>query len=80
MVRLKEMGKWGRERVVAEFSKEKMAETLESEILTMIKRQVRPPLIPFAAILLIVVFMGALSVSSLYLAIAQDREGRESRF
>jgi hypothetical protein len=46
----------------------------------MIKRQVRPPLIPFAAILLIVVFMGALSVSSLYLAIAQDREGRESRF
>jgi alpha-1,3/alpha-1,6-mannosyltransferase len=78
--RLKEMGKWGRERVVAEFSKEKMAETLESEILTMIKRQVRPPLIPFAAILIIVVFMGALSVSSLYLAIAQDREGTESRF
>jgi alpha-1,3/alpha-1,6-mannosyltransferase len=78
--RLKEMGKWGRERVVAEFSKEKMAETLESEILTMIKRQVRPPLTPFAAVLLIVVFMGALSVSSLYLAIAQDRVGRESRF
>ncbi|CBX93744.1 similar to alpha-1,3-mannosyltransferase ALG2 [Plenodomus lingam JN3] len=30
--RLREMGKWGKERVVAEFSKDKLAERLESEI------------------------------------------------
>jgi alpha-1,3/alpha-1,6-mannosyltransferase len=33
--RLKEMGKWGRERVISEFSKEKMAESLENEMQAM---------------------------------------------
>ncbi|KAF3003752.1 Alpha-1,3-mannosyltransferase-like protein [Curvularia kusanoi] len=42
--RLKEMGKWGRERVMAEFSKEKMAERLEAEIRMMLVKQDRPPL------------------------------------
>ncbi|KAF2180055.1 glycosyltransferase family 4 protein [Zopfia rhizophila CBS 207.26] len=42
--RLKEMGKWGRERVMTEFSKEKMAERLESEIQGMMN-VARPPVV-----------------------------------
>ncbi|KAF2273511.1 UDP-Glycosyltransferase/glycogen phosphorylase, partial [Westerdykella ornata] len=40
--RLKEMGRWGRERVISEFSKEKMAERLESEINQMMQKPTRP--------------------------------------
>ncbi|KAF2871752.1 mannosyltransferase [Massariosphaeria phaeospora] len=68
--RLKEMGKWGRERVISEFSKEKMAETLESEILDMMKSR-RPPVIPFLAAFLAVGFMGGLAALSMWLAIKQ---------
>ncbi|KAF2690489.1 glycosyltransferase family 4 protein [Lentithecium fluviatile CBS 122367] len=71
--RLKEMGKWGRERVVSEFSKEKMAETLESEIRDMVKKP-RPPVTPFAAVLLIVALMGALAALSMWFAIKQAKE------
>ncbi|KAJ4990581.1 glycosyltransferase family 1 [Stagonosporopsis vannaccii] len=52
--RLKEMGKWGRERVIAEFSKEKMAERLEGEIHHMLKKQKRPPLATLDALLFMV--------------------------
>ncbi|ORY02043.1 mannosyltransferase [Clohesyomyces aquaticus] len=48
--RLKEMGKWGRERVISEFSKEKMAETLEVEIKGMM-RGPRPSVVSLAAAL-----------------------------
>jgi alpha-1,3/alpha-1,6-mannosyltransferase len=69
--RLKEMGKWGRDRVVAEFSKEKLAERLETEISGMMQKSVRPPLIPFAAVILAVGLMGALAAVSMVLALRQ---------
>ncbi|CAN9192168.1 unnamed protein product [Alternaria sp. RS040] len=69
--RLKEMGKWGRDRVVAEFSKEKLAERLETEISGMMQKGVRPPLIPFAAVILAVGLMGALAAVSMVLALKQ---------
>ena len=68
-VRLKEMGKWGRERVIAEFSKEKMAERLESEIVAMIKKT-RPPTFPFVLMFLAIGVMGILSAASLWLALS----------
>jgi alpha-1,3/alpha-1,6-mannosyltransferase len=67
--RLKEMGKWGKERVVAEFSKEKLAERLETEIGAMSRKGARPPLIPFAMVILAVGVMGALAAGSMWLAI-----------
>jgi alpha-1,3/alpha-1,6-mannosyltransferase len=70
--RMQEMGKWGRDRVIAEFSKEKMAERLETEILDMLKKDNRPPLTPFAAVLSLVAFMGILVAASLWLAIKNE--------
>ncbi|KAJ4379749.1 Alpha-1,3-mannosyltransferase-like protein [Didymella sp. IMI 355093] len=70
--RLKEMGKWGRERVIAEFSKEKMAERLEVEINDMLKKQERPPLMTFAAMLVVVALTGVLVAVSLWLAVRKD--------
>jgi alpha-1,3/alpha-1,6-mannosyltransferase len=49
--RLREMGKWGKERVVAEFSKEKLAQRLDSEIEAMLRKEIRPPLLPFGLVL-----------------------------
>ena len=69
--RLKEMGKWGKERVIAEFSKEKLAERLETEITAMMTHGARPPLIPFAMVLLAVGSMGALAAVSMWLALQQ---------
>lgn len=57
--RLKEMGKWGRERVVTEFSKEKMAERLESEIQAMLTAT-RPAVVTPWMLLLGVGVLGAL--------------------
>ena len=71
--KLKEMGRAGKERVEALFSKEKMAETLESEILGMTKKA-RPPVTPFAAMLIVVLFMGVLAASGMWLALKQARE------
>jgi alpha-1,3/alpha-1,6-mannosyltransferase len=71
--RLKEMGKWGKERVIAEFSKEKLAERLESEIGGMMRKGARPPLIPFALVVLAVGVMGALAATSMWLALRQAR-------
>lgn len=70
-VRLKEMGKWGKERVIAEFSKEKLAERLETEITAMMTHRARPPLIPFAMVLLAVGSMGGLAALSMWLALQQ---------
>lgn len=68
--RLKEMGKWGQERVVSEFSKEKMAQTLEAEIQGMANKP-RPPVIPFAAVALAVALMGGLAAWSMWFAMKQ---------
>ncbi|KAF2205476.1 UDP-Glycosyltransferase/glycogen phosphorylase [Delitschia confertaspora ATCC 74209] len=65
--RLKEMGKWGRERVVAEFSKEKMAERLESEIEEMPKAR-RQPVFSATAILYAVAALGILVAAQFWLA------------
>lgn len=65
--RMMEMGRWGRERVVAEFSKEKMAERLEAELRDMLTKHKRPPLTPFAALLFIVALMGVLVAASVWL-------------
>jgi alpha-1,3/alpha-1,6-mannosyltransferase len=69
--RLREMGKWGRERVIAEFSKEKLAERLETEIKGMMQKNIRPPLMPFAAVVLAVGLMGALAATSMVLALKE---------
>lgn len=66
--RMKEMGKRGRERVTAEFSKEKMAQRLETEIHDMLKREERPPLTPSATVLFTVAFIGVLVAASFWLA------------
>jgi len=58
--RLREMGKWGRDRVVAEFSKENLAQRLDSEIEAMLRKEIRPPLIPFGIVLLTFGFVGIL--------------------
>lgn len=52
--RLEEMGRWGRERVIAEFSKEKMAERLEVEMQLMSRKQGRPPLAALNVLLFVV--------------------------
>lgn len=70
---LREMGKRGKERVESLFSKEKMAETLEMEILGMEKKP-RPPVTPFAAVLLAVAFMGALAALGMWLALKEAQE------
>lgn len=72
--RLQEMGKWGKERVITEFSKEKMAERLESEINAMAGRDARPPLTPFAAVVFTVGLMGVLAAGGLWLALKQAGE------
>ena len=63
----KKMGEWGRTRVIAEFSKEKMAERLELEIHNMLKKQQRPALVSFGAWFLIAAFMGVLVVGTAWL-------------
>ncbi|USP75917.1 glycosyltransferase family 4 protein [Curvularia clavata] len=69
--RLKEMGTRGRDRVIAEFSKEKLAERLDMEIQAMSRNTIRPPLVPFAAALLTVGLMGTLTALSMVLALKQ---------
>jgi alpha-1,3/alpha-1,6-mannosyltransferase len=68
--RLKEMGNWGRERVVAEFSKGKMAERLESEIEAMAKVK-RPSVISISPVAIAVALMPVLVVLSFWLALKQ---------
>ncbi|KAF2645545.1 mannosyltransferase [Massarina eburnea CBS 473.64] len=72
--RLRDMGKWGRERVIEVFSKEKMAETLETEIKDMERKTVRPPVMPFEAIGLAIALMGVLAAASMWFSIRQYHE------
>lgn len=43
--RLREMGKWGRQRVIAEFSKDKMGERLDTTMQAMMQQKARPSVI-----------------------------------
>lgn len=43
--RLREMGKWGRQRVIAEFSKDKMGERLDSTMQAMMQQKSRPSVV-----------------------------------
>lgn len=70
--RLKEMGKWGRDRVIAEFSKDKMAERLDTEIQGMMKvGRPRPPVFSIHPVVLAMGLMPMLAALSLYMARAQ---------
>lgn len=74
--KLKEMGKQGKARVESLFSKEKMAETLESEIQGM-RRKPRPPITPFAAVLFAVSAMAGLAALCMWFALQQMQEARK---
>jgi alpha-1,3/alpha-1,6-mannosyltransferase len=65
--RLREMGKWGKERVVAEFSKDKMGERLETAMQVMLQQEVRPSLVSFFAVVIIVGLHGAFAAGILWL-------------
>jgi alpha-1,3/alpha-1,6-mannosyltransferase len=65
---LREMGKRGKERVRAEFSKHKMGERLDAEIRVMARQRARPPLASTAVVILAVGFMGVL-LAGLWLAV-----------
>lgn len=65
--RMKDMGKWGQERVIAEFSQEKMAERLEAEIHDMLKQQRRPSLTPIPALVFAIALIGILVAGSVWL-------------
>lgn len=67
--RLKEMGKWGRERVIAEFSKDKMGERLEAEMQAMQRQRMRPPLMSHTAIVLATGLLGLLLAISLWMIV-----------
>ncbi|KAL5114808.1 Alpha-1,3-mannosyltransferase-like protein [Pleosporales sp. CAS-2024a] len=58
--RLREMGKWGRERVVAEFSKDKMGQRLDNVIQDMLRQDSRPLLVSNTFLLVIAGIMGVL--------------------
>ncbi|KAJ5042602.1 mannosyltransferase [Bipolaris maydis] len=67
--RLKEMGARGRDRVIAEFSKEKLAERLDIEIQAMLQKTTRPALVPVSAVVLIVGLIGALAALGIILVL-----------
>ncbi|KAF2816189.1 mannosyltransferase [Mytilinidion resinicola] len=64
--RLQEMGKWGRERVKGEFSKEKMAQRLENEIKAMEEAD-RSPIASTSSIVLGVGALGAVFAVAIWL-------------
>lgn len=75
---LRAMGKRGEDRVEKLFSKEKMAEVLETKIAAMAKKA-RPPLTPFAAVLVAVALMGLLAALAMWLALKQAQEAARFR-
>jgi alpha-1,3/alpha-1,6-mannosyltransferase len=58
--RLRDMGKWGRKRVVAEFSKDKMGERLDAAIQDMMRTNVRPALMSNSVLMVLAALMGVL--------------------
>jgi alpha-1,3/alpha-1,6-mannosyltransferase len=79
--RLKEMGKWGRERVISEFSKEAMAERLETEIQGMTKKE-RPDIVSSSVIFWlagsVIALCFALVIRSAVALPGQFRQARET--
>ncbi|CAO2654709.1 Nn.00g114420.m01.CDS01 [Neocucurbitaria sp. VM-36] len=67
--RLNEMGKWGKKRVVAEFSREKLAERLDLEIQAMMRKGTRRSPQPSTVALAALGMLGVLAASSLWLAL-----------
>jgi alpha-1,3/alpha-1,6-mannosyltransferase len=67
--RLKDMGRRGRERVVAEFSQDKMGERMDTAIQAMLRQGARPPLMPFAVVVFAVGLMGVLASAGLWLTL-----------
>jgi alpha-1,3/alpha-1,6-mannosyltransferase len=65
--RLREMGKWGKQRVIAEFSKDKMGERLEKAIQIMMRQEVRPSLVSLSMVIVIVGLHGVLAAVTLWL-------------
>jgi alpha-1,3/alpha-1,6-mannosyltransferase len=65
--RLREMGKWGKQRVIAEFSKDKMGERLEKGIQAMMRQEVRPSLVSLSIVIVIVGLHGVLAAVTLWL-------------
>jgi alpha-1,3/alpha-1,6-mannosyltransferase len=63
---LREMGKWGKERVVAEFSKDKMGERLDTAIQAMMQQEARPSLVSTSFIVIIVAMHGVLAAAILW--------------
>ncbi|RYF35318.1 MAG: glycosyltransferase, partial [Cytophagaceae bacterium] len=70
-LRLKEMGRWGKQRVIAEFSKDRMGERLDAAMHAMGQQAVRPPLMSVAAAVLVVGVMGALAAVGLWLIVSR---------
>jgi alpha-1,3/alpha-1,6-mannosyltransferase len=70
--RLREMGQWGKDRVVAEFSKDKMGERLETTIQAMLQQEGRQPLVSFFAIMFAVGLHGAFAAVVLWLVARQS--------
>lgn len=68
--RLKEMGKWGKERVREEFSKDKLAESLETELEAIseatLRGTLRPSLMPISAASLVLCSAVVLLVAALW--------------
>jgi alpha-1,3/alpha-1,6-mannosyltransferase len=63
---LREMGKWGKQRVVAEFSKDKMGERLDTAIQAMMQQDVRPSLVSSTMIVVAVALHGLLAAAILW--------------
>ncbi|KAF2728980.1 mannosyltransferase [Polyplosphaeria fusca] len=76
--RLREMGKWGRERVMEEFSKEKMAERLETEIRDMMG-VVRPSVMDASAVFVFVGLLGLVASVSVWVVLKWAEVRRYNR-
>jgi alpha-1,3/alpha-1,6-mannosyltransferase len=63
---LREMGKWGKERVVAEFSKDKMGERLDIAIQAMMQQEARQSLVSASLIMIVVAMHGVLAAAILW--------------
>jgi alpha-1,3/alpha-1,6-mannosyltransferase len=64
---LRDMGKWGKDRVVAEFSKDKMGERLDTAMQAMTQQEVRPSLVSSSFIVIIVAMHGVMAAATLWL-------------
>jgi alpha-1,3/alpha-1,6-mannosyltransferase len=64
---LSEMGKSGKHRVIAEFSKDKMGERLDTAMQAMTRQEVRPSLVSSSMVVIIVTIHGVLAAATLWL-------------